>query len=538
MNVYIKDLGILKEANFEVGKLTVICGENNTGKTYATYAMYGFLHYWNSSIELDYASGVDVATLIKQGKMNIDTKSPNFDESIRKACDYISKEMAKVFGSSEKYFVGATISVTQNALASKDINETITMENPDGEALTLEVHKKKTDSVMQVNLKSMSPEVNENSRYSRFVIINQLIKNVLFQSIFPTPFIASIERTGAVMFQKELDIRRNQLLESISDVKEVSNLDIIRAVSDTRYALPVRHDVDFVRDLEYSSKFDSVISKNNPDIVKFFNSLVGGQYITSKEGTYFSPNKNKVRLTMGESASSIRSLLNLGMFIKHYAKPDSLLMIDEPELNLHPKNQRMIARLLARLVNAGVRVYITTHSDYIIREFNTLIMLKNKGEASRHIMEKYGYTEDEPLDMSGVKAYITRQESLPVEGAKRKQKFNVISSAKVDEHGIEIEEIDQTINLMNEINVYMIVIMQEVLTGYLGSPACMSSSKVMLSSIISPSRQIVIEVVSPARNVLRAAFRVSMEMTSCPPRSMIMSPISSPDFSPALPSFT
>ena len=50
-------------------------------------------------------------------------------------------------------------------------------------------------------------------------------------------------------------------------------------------------------------------------------------------------------------------------------------MIDEPELNIHPENQRHIARLLARLVNAGLRIVISTHSDYIVREFNSLLML-------------------------------------------------------------------------------------------------------------------------------------------------------------------
>ena len=37
-------------------------------------------------------------------------------------------------------------------------------------------------------------------------------------------------------------------------------------------------------------------------------------------------------------------------------------MIDEPELNIHPANQRHIARLLARLVNAGMSVVISTHA--------------------------------------------------------------------------------------------------------------------------------------------------------------------------------
>ena len=36
---------MLDEAEFEIGDITLICGENNTGKTYATYSLYGYLDF-------------------------------------------------------------------------------------------------------------------------------------------------------------------------------------------------------------------------------------------------------------------------------------------------------------------------------------------------------------------------------------------------------------------------------------------------------------------------------------------------------------
>ncbi|WP_416860380.1 hypothetical protein, partial [Helicobacter ganmani] len=45
MKIHIKNIGMLDEAEFEVGDLTLICGENNTGKTYATYSLYGYLDF-------------------------------------------------------------------------------------------------------------------------------------------------------------------------------------------------------------------------------------------------------------------------------------------------------------------------------------------------------------------------------------------------------------------------------------------------------------------------------------------------------------
>lgn len=42
---------MLDEAEFEVGDLTIICGENNTGKTYATYSLYGYLDFMRTIMD-------------------------------------------------------------------------------------------------------------------------------------------------------------------------------------------------------------------------------------------------------------------------------------------------------------------------------------------------------------------------------------------------------------------------------------------------------------------------------------------------------
>ena len=51
MKFMFENLGLLDEAEIELADLTVICGENNTGKTYATYAIYGFLRSWRSLLK-------------------------------------------------------------------------------------------------------------------------------------------------------------------------------------------------------------------------------------------------------------------------------------------------------------------------------------------------------------------------------------------------------------------------------------------------------------------------------------------------------
>ena len=59
------------------------------------------------------------------------------------------------------------------------------------------------------------------------------------------------------------------------------------------------------------------------------------------------------------ASSSARELVDLYFFLKHVAKKNHLLIIDEPESHLDTSNQILLARLLARCVRAGLKVLIT-----------------------------------------------------------------------------------------------------------------------------------------------------------------------------------
>ena len=148
---------------------------------------------------------------------------------------------------------------------------------------------------------------------------------------------------------------------------------------------------------------------------------------------------------MNEASSCARALLDVGFYLRCRAKPGDLFIIDEPELNLHPKNQRAFARLISRLVNANIKVFMTTHSDYLIKELNTLIMLNQKTEHTKKIQIEYGYEDMEILNPEKVNLYMTAK------GGNRKS-LNVLQQAVIHPNwGIEVSTFDDTIDLMNEI---------------------------------------------------------------------------------------
>jgi len=283
--------------------------------------------------------------------------------------------------------------------------------------------------------------------------ISDAIKKILFGHLLPQPFIASAERTGAAIFRNELNFARNRLLEQMSTMeREINPFELLNKVY-SDYALPVRRNVDFTRQLDETSKKESFILKNHPNIIELFAEIIGGKYKVAKtRDLFFIPKSSSVRLTMEESSSAVRTMLDIGFYICHAAEKGDLLIIDEPELNLHPENQCRLARLLARLVNLGIKVFITTHSDYLVKEFNTLLMLNNEGNKLSKISKQYGYNNSELLKKEQVKVYIAEEALAQLPDKTRRTRIFTFTQADITQkYGIELGSFDEVINRMNKI---------------------------------------------------------------------------------------
>lgn len=59
------------------------------------------------------------------------------------------------------------------------------------------------------------------------------------------------------------------------------------------------------------------------------------------------------------------------------AAPGQLVYLEQPEIHLHPKAQRLLGRILAEAAKRGVIVVVETHSILLLREIQTLIAQGN-----------------------------------------------------------------------------------------------------------------------------------------------------------------
>ena len=455
MKIVFENLGPMKRADLEIGDLTIICGGNNTGKTYATHATNGLFDFLRNEVSsLMTVSMYD--NLLKNGRLGIELDNywKGLQSRGRVVFEY-SRALGRVFAS-EKQFANSRVLFDLDIPTLSGESETrFGFGRENGGEMLVKVSGR--ENLLEVILTSkknfrVGSTPAYYHRYRRQLADG--LREALFTNSVPRPFLSSAERTGAAVFQRELDFTKNRLVEVLGD--KTANLSPAQLLGkfSGEYPIAVRNNVDFIRALPDIVDKESYILKHHPDVLEAFTNIIGGEYRVSRDGIVrFMPTSNKrTRLTLVESSSGVRSLLDIGFYLRHEATVGDILIVDEPELNLHPDNQRKLARLFARLVNMGIKVFVTTHSDYIVKEFNTLIMLNQDSKRIRKLAKEYSYDEGEFLNHAKIRAYIAREGMVQLKKGKRKTRSIILDPMKVDgSSGMIANSFDTAIEEINNI---------------------------------------------------------------------------------------
>ena len=78
-------------------------------------------------------------------------------------------------------------------------------------------------------------------------------------------------------------------------------------------------------------------------------------------------------LRLTNASSMVSDLAPVVLYLRHLAEPGSLLIVEEPESSLHPAMQVELVRWLAAIVRAGVRVVVTTHSEWVLEALANIV---------------------------------------------------------------------------------------------------------------------------------------------------------------------
>ena len=102
---------------------------------------------------------------------------------------------------------------------------------------------------------------------------------------------------------------------------------------------------------------------------------------------YYSPQGIEGEMRLNQASSMVSELAPLVLYLRGLVRPGDTLIIEEPEAHLHPGAQADMAVILARLVRAGIKVIITTHSDWLLQEIGNLIRAGELEKAGKEVSD-------------------------------------------------------------------------------------------------------------------------------------------------------
>lgn len=88
-------------------------------------------------------------------------------------------------------------------------------------------------------------------------------------------------------------------------------------------------------------------------------------------------------LPLMNASSMVSELAPVVLYLRHLVHPGDVLIVEEPESHLHPAKQVEFTRQLAALVRSGVRVIVTTHSEWLLEELANIVRRSELPEARR-----------------------------------------------------------------------------------------------------------------------------------------------------------
>lgn len=454
MKLIIRNLGIVRNAEIDLSRdFTIFCGPNSTGKTYVAYLLNAFFNSstaWRPDIDFG-----DIPQFILDKSLVIRRKHlSDWCHSLEKE---LIRQLPSIFGISREVaqtlFANSEIKIE---FSDEDFNKVIASK------LKYKVYLGKNFILSfekESDNETFSFQFSDSEDYDDKTKENYM--SYMYGMIFRAALLAqnarmlTVERNSIYTFKNELSNNRIDTVDQILISDGYKAEEIVKSRS-SLYPAAVRASLSVATDLV---NVTTMVSDYVGLAREVESGLLSGNVTVGKEGDVrFIPSgskENASELPIRLSSSCVKTLSGLVIYLKHLAKKGDMLIVDEPEMNLHPDNQRVLAQIFAKMINAGFRLTISTHSDYIIREVNNLLMaaeLESKGE---DLTSEIGCTKAELLSKERLQAYLFD--------------FNSDGSVcacpiEIDEYGMDAVTIDAAIESQNDATV----LLRDTLESYEG----------------------------------------------------------------------
>ena len=420
LELEVANFGPIVEANLDLRPLTVFVGPSNTGKSYLAILIYALHRFfgdgWEHSIFWDErtqkkpriieAVGEEAERLVLDGHQSSSSDAgvvlPSLiTEGIRSKLDSqgdsLGREIFRCFGVDEsRALIRGNRSRNEAHVAVRHrisddparFQYTLTLKPPKTELKT-DISEKLRIPIDAENTGNMA-RVIKSERYrpeQKFdLLMNSLISIVLRRSVGPLhlpAYYLPADRTG-VMHAHSVVVSALISSAPTAGLRPAARTPMLSGV------LADFLDQLIVIDRPRFSRWHSPRRRRGHDLgTKIEEAVLGGAVRIDRSGVIdyprvtYRPDGWANDLPLMNASSMVSELAPVVLYLRHLVGPGDLLIVEEPESHLHPAKQVEFTRQLAVLVQMGVRVLVTTHSEWLLEELANIVRRSELPEARR-----------------------------------------------------------------------------------------------------------------------------------------------------------
>ena len=356
MKLIIKNIGKLKNAEVEINGITVITGENNTGKSTVGKVLWSVFNGFYKIDEKIYNEKVSELRKIVDKLM----KENGYDRITDNFKDFFG-----IFDRTEEK-IAVELLKNNRSYSEKEIKSIINTYKEN-----LEIG----------DISNLVDEINDTLKISDKEIIKVIVSRVMnkeFHNQINTVFCKEKRNIGKINLEiKDRSIDLKVENNEISDIQNYFLINKETVYIDNPFILDSydyeeeNHQTHLANNI-FSENENSAISeikvkKKLNNIYKKLNSVLSGEILENKNSK-FVYRKNGEDIDLKNLSTGLKTFAIIKMLLQNGTLEESgTIILDEPEIHLHPEWQLLFAELIVLLQKEfGMHILLTTHSPYFL----------------------------------------------------------------------------------------------------------------------------------------------------------------------------
>ena len=365
MEIVVKNIGKVKEANIKINGITVIAGENDTGKSTISKALFTvFNSFYNINDKVKQQRKRSIENIINKHTVNEIDFDENFfntffknSNSINLIANTIIENFATYIKDNNKlkneilnYFKNFDLKLKNSTI--EDISQKI--------GVILNISNKEIESsILTDNLNNEFNGQINNIFINEKGIIEIKLKNKQLKFIISNDKVEDIEKTSETIITSEAVYLDDPfIIDKNFDNEKISN-----------------HKIFLVNKLFYDDESTNnnvekiAISKKLENIYNRLNIVCPGNMVESNKNTNdFSYRFNNKELDIKNLSAGLKTFVILKTLLeKGILEENGVIILDEPEIHLHPAWQVIFAELIVLIQKEfNMHILLNTHSPYFL----------------------------------------------------------------------------------------------------------------------------------------------------------------------------